>query len=382
MDFRLTEEQELLLEGLREVLKEVATNEYLKECDDNHAFPQKIAEAFVEHGFALLGIPEEYGGTPCDITTQMLVTEEMSKFGVPFPCFSNSLLIDDILHFGNEQQKAITMEYAKKGLCAFSLGITEPGAGSDDSAMMATATRRNGKIYINAHKTFITEAKQRPYMLCLTRELNAPNPHKAISMWWVDMSKPGVKVMPWEKIGGNTAPTYEVYLEDVELEEEDLVGVEGEGFMNLMGNFEVERIQIAAGVLGWAEAAFEDAAVYANQRVQFGKPIGSFQLIQEKIVEMAIKIENMRNLVYKACWERENGMSLQISSATTKYYCVRAANQVIDDAMQIMGGIGYTKDHRISRLWRDVRNTRFGGGTDEIMIHIAGRAILKKYRNK
>lgn len=174
--------------------------------------------------------------------------------------------------------------------------------------------------------------------------------------------------------------TCEVYLENVELEEKDLVGVEGKGFIQAMINFEVERLYIAAAVMGMAECAFEDAARYANQRVQFGKTIGSQQLIQEKLTYMKLKIENMKNMVYKCAWEIDNGISVQVSSALAKLYCAQASCEVIDDALQIMGGIGYTTDCRISRLWVDSRVHRIGGGTDEVMVHVAGRAILKQFK--
>jgi alkylation response protein AidB-like acyl-CoA dehydrogenase len=146
-----------------------------------------------------------------------------------------------------------------------------------------------------------------------------------------------------------------------------------------MKNFEIERLMLAAATMGAAECAFGDAVRYANQRIQFGKKIGQFQLVQEKLTYMAIKIENMRNMIYKTAWEKDNGVSIKISSTLAKLYCAQAAFEVIDDAMQILGGIGYTTDHRVSRLWRDSRVQRIAGGTDEIMIHIAGRAILKEY---
>ena len=156
--------------------------------------------------------------------------------------------------------------------------------------------------------------------------------------------------------------------------------MEGNGFMQAMVNFEVERLLIGAELLGYAECAFEDAARYANQRVTFGKPLADRQLIQEKITLMKMKIENMRNMVYRTAWKIENKESVQVDSALTKLYCGRSACEIIDDALQIMGGIGYTTDCRISRLWLDSRVQRIGGGTDEIMIHIAGRALLKQYR--
>ena len=235
-------------------------------------------------------------------------------------------------------------------------------------------------LWADLGKCFITLAAEAPYMLCFAKNPEEPNPKKAITMWMVDMKAKGVTTAHMEKIGSRCAPLYEVYLEDVELEEEDIIGKEGEGFMNLMKNFEAERVLGAVGALGWAEAAYADACTYANQRVQFGKPIGSFQLIQKRVTEMAIRIENMRNLVYNTAEDIDAGRPAQISSALCKYYVAIASGEVIDSAMQVLGGIGYTCDHRVSRLWRDVRSLRIGGGTDEVMIHILGRAILKKYR--
>lgn len=383
MDFRLTEEQELLLESLREIMARDCTEEYMKECNEKGESPKRFIQALAENGFSMLGVPEEYGGTPVDTMTLMLVAEEITKNGGPHFAFGQALSIADMLEFGSEEQKADTMREVQAGNVAFVLGFTEPQAGSDSSAISATFTRKNGKVYINGHKTFMSNALTAPYMLCMARnseEVENPDKRNAFSMWWVPMSAPGIKVERLKKIGWHMMDTCEVYLENVEVEEKDLVGVEGNGFMQVLINFEVERLLMAASVLGYAECAFEDAARYANQRVQFGKTIGSQQLIQEKLTYMKIKIENMKNMVYKCAWEIDNGLPVQISSAIAKLYCAQAANEVIDDALQIMGGIGYTTDCRISRLWVDARVFRIGGGTDEIMIHAAGRAILKQYK--
>lgn len=383
MDFRLTEEQELLLESLREVMARDCTEEYMKECYEKAEYPQRFVNALMENGFGLLGVPEEYDGTPIDTMTMMLVAEEICKNGGPHFVFGQALSIADMLEFGSQEQIADTMNAVMEGKAAFVLGFTEPQAGSDSSAIATTYIRRDGKVYINGHKTFMSNALRAPYMLCMARNADdAGNPDKmnAFSMWWVPMNAPGIKIEPLKKIGWHMLDTCEVYLDNVEVEERDLVGVEGNGFKQVLINFEVERLLMAASVLGMAECAFEDAARYANQRVQFGKPIGTFQLIQEKITTMRIKIENMKNMVYKCAWEIDNKLPVQISSALAKLYCAQSAFEVIDDAMQIMGGIGYTTDTRISRLWLDSRVFRIGGGTDEVMIHAAGRAILKQYK--
>ena len=383
MDFRLTEEQELLLESIREVMARDCTEEYMKECAENGTYPQRFVDAFTEAGFGMLGVPEEYGGTPVDTLTLMLVAEEICKNGGPHFVFGQALSIADMLEFGSEEQKAQTMEEIMAGKVGFILGFTEPQAGSDSSAIATSFKRENGKVYINGHKTFMSNGLRAKYMLCLARNADEPSDtgkKNALSMWWVPMDSPGVKVQPIKKIGWHMMDTCDIYLDNVELEEKDLVGTEGNGFMQAMINFEVERLLMASNVLGFAECAFDDAVRYANQRVQFGKPIGANQLIQQKIVTMKIKIENMKNMIYKTAWMIDNKMPVQIDSALVKLYCAQSAMEVVDDALQIMGGIGYTQECRISRLWIDSRVFRIGGGTDEIMIHAAGRAILRSYK--
>lgn len=379
MEFQKTEEQELLLESLREVMTRGDFEDYFKECDKEHKWPQKAVDALVEAGFASLGIPEEYGGTETDILTQIMVAEEAHALGYPSLCWINyATEVDDILTFGNDEQKKIVLDYAMKGIKPFTLGFTEPQAGSDSAAMGVTATKRDGKVYINGNKTFNTSADRAPYMLCVCRSGINENPYKDFSMYLFPMDREGVTIEKLDKIGNNMCGTYEVYLKDVECDESDLVGEECKGFYQLMKNFEVERLTICAANVGMARCAYDEAVRYAGQRMQFGKTIGSFQLVQEKIVDMKIKIENMQNMLYKAAWKKDHGESIMIDSSLVKRYTGRAAFEVIDDAMQIMGGIGYTHDCRISRLWRDQRVYRIMAGTDEIMVHTAGRALIKE----
>jgi alkylation response protein AidB-like acyl-CoA dehydrogenase len=147
-----------------------------------------------------------------------------------------------------------------------------------------------------------------------------------------------------------------------------------------MANFEIERLALCAASVGAAEAALDDSLSYANRRVQFGNPIGSYQAVQHILTDMAIKNENMRNYIYKIAWMMDQGMSVRHEHAMCKLYVARAACEVTDSAMQIMGGLGYMMDHRVQRLWRDIRLMRIGGGTDEIMYNIAGPQLLKQAR--
>jgi alkylation response protein AidB-like acyl-CoA dehydrogenase len=172
-------------------------------------------------------------------------------------------------------------------------------------------------------------------------------------------------------------PTCEVYMDNVEIPESNLGGVKGKGFYQLMKNFETERLYTCVSNVGFALAAYNDAAAYAGQRVQFGKIIGANQIIQEKVADMKIKCDNMVNMLLKAAWKKERGEQLGVDASLLKRYTGQAAFQVIDDAMQIMGGIGYTNDTRIARLWRDQRGARIYAGTEEIMVHSSARQLIK-----
>lgn len=302
-EFKKTEDQELLLESLKEVYERNDLDAYFKECDEKHEFPQKAIDVMVDAGFATLGIPEQYGGTEVDILTQCMVVEQACALGFPNLCWMNfACEVDDMLAFGSPEQQAETMKNAMTGTKPFSLGFTEPNAGSDNSAMSTRAEHRDGKVYINGQKTFITYADRVPYMLLMARNYENEIPQKDMSMYWLPMNTPGVKVTPLDKIGQHMINSCEVYLENVVLDERALVGKKGRGFFQLMKNFEVERLMSTAMNVGMAQAAYEEAARYATERVQFGKTIGSFQLTQEKIINMAIKIENMRNMVYHYAW--------------------------------------------------------------------------------
>ncbi len=383
MDFRLTEEQELILGSVRELISRDFPEEYFRKCDETYTYPTEFMQALADNGIAMLGVDEELGGMPADIMTQMLVVEEVGRMGAPAFLLSGPHNIHNMVNFGNAEQLRMTAEaVGATGIPAYSLAITEPQAGSDNNALATTYTRRNGKVYLNGQKNFITGAADYPYMLVVARDPNGTDSKNCFSLWWVDPKARGVRLNKLHKVGWRMVSNCEVFFDDVELEESALVGQEGKGFLHLMKNFEIERLIISAYSLGPAECAFEDAAKYAGQRAQFGKTIGSYQLVQHKLTQMAIKIQNMKNYVYRVAWEEDNNIPLRLSAAMCKLYCSQASQEVIDDAMQIMGGVGYTDDCRIGRLWRDIRVSRIGGGTDEIMTHIAGRQIVKQYANK
>jgi len=381
MDFKLTEEQELLLNSLTELLQREAPESLIAELDEKHEFPWKPWQALADNGFLGLGIGEAYGGTPADVLTQTLVAETLGKYAFPLGVIYGLgvITIRDIEQFGSEEQKQRVLGGICRGDPPVALGISEPQAGSDAAGLKTRAVLEGDEWVINGQKIYCTISNIAKYILLMTRDPQIENPYKGMSMFLLPTNAPGVRINPLPKVGWWSVPTCEVFIDNVRLPKDALVGQLNNGWMQLMANFEIERIVLSAACIGAAEAAFEDAAVYANQRVQFGQPIGRFQMIQEKITDMAIKIENMKNYCYKVAWMMDNGLPVRHEHAMAKLYITRSAFEVIDDAMQIMGGLGYMMAHRVQRLWRDVRVMRIGGGTDEIMYNIAGPQLMKKY---
>lgn len=382
MDFRLTEEQELLLDSLAELLEREAPESLMAELDERQEFPYKPWQALADNGILALGIPEEYGGTPADVLTMTLVCEALGRHSFPLGIIYSLGMITvlDIVQFGSEEIKREVLGGFVQGDPPVALGITEPHAGSDAAALSTTATFDGDEVIFNGQKMYCTLAQISKHILLLTRDLQGENPYESISMWLVPTDSPGLTFNRLSKVGWWTVPTYEVFIQNVRVPRSNLVGELNCGWPQLMANFEIERLALSAASVGAAEAAYEDAAAYANQREQFGRKIGSFQAVQHIITDMAIKIENMRNYIYKIAWMMDQGLPVRHEHAMCKLYVARASYEVIDSAMQILGGLGYMMEHRVQRLWRDVRLMRIGGGTDEIMYNIAGPQLLKQAR--
>jgi len=382
MDFQLTEEQELLVRSMTELLKREAPESLLAELDQKHEFPAKPWQALADNGILGLGIPEEYGGTPADIRTLTLACETLGKHAFPLGIIYSlgMVTIRDILSFGSDAIKAEVLGGFVRGDPPVALGISEPQAGSDAAALMSTAEFDGNDVVFNGQKMFCTLAQISKYILFLTRNPKVENPYHSISMWLLPTDTPGIRFHQHSKLGWWTVPTYQVFVENARVPKSNLIGKMDYGWSQLMANFEIERLALSAAAVGAAEAAYQDAAEYASLRSQFGQPIGSYQAIQHKITDMAVKIENMRNFIYKIAWMMDCNQPVQKEHAMCKLYVAQASFEVCDDTMQVLGGLGYMTDNRIQRLWRDVRLMRIGGGTDEIMYNIAGPLLIKNAR--
>jgi alkylation response protein AidB-like acyl-CoA dehydrogenase len=384
MDFQFSEEQELLIRSLEELLQREAPESLMAELDEKHEFPFKSWQALADNGILGLGIPEEYGGTPADIMTMTLVCETLGKSAFPLGIIYSlgMITIRDILQFASDEIKEKVLSGFVKGEPPVALGITEPHAGSDAAALKTSAVFDGDEVVFNGNKMYCTIAEISKYIMLMTRDLKGDNPYESISMWLLPTDTPGVRFNKLSKLGWWTVPSYEVFIDQARVPRSNLIGALNCGWPQLMANFEIERLALSAASLGAAEAAFEDALDYANRRVQFGEPIGSYQAVQHLLTDIAVKIENMKNLTYKIAWMMDNNQSVRLEHALAKLYVAQASFEVCDSAMQVLGGLGYTNESRIQRLWRDVRLMRIGGGTDEIMYNIAGPQLLKRARKE
>ena len=373
---------EMIRKLVRQFAETELTTEVLDRVEETGEFPEEIVEKMAKCGFLGLKIPREYGGAGADTLAYVIMIEEIARVSAVASLYANtpnSLGGGPLMQAGTKEQLEKYLVPAVQNKIKIVFALTEPGAGSDVGALATTYKRENGKIYLNGTKTFITSSAGVKYLVIMAK--NADD-ESMFTEFFLDMSKPGVKLSPLTKLGLRMDSCCEVYLDNVELEEKDIFGKEGNGFMRGVSDFNFERWLVGACDYGTAISAFEDAMAHANSRIAFGKPLSRFQLNQLKIAEMCIKLTNMKNMLYEAAWNADNndGNFDPAAAAMCKYYCANAAFEVTDDAMQIMGGIAVASEHRINRIWRDLRVDRVSGGTDEMMILATSKGASIKYR--
>ena len=381
MDFDLTDQQVLMKKGIAEWNTVNLPEEKIQQWYANRGIEQSVAKSWVDAGFGKLGIPEEFGGLPCDKLTLCMAIEELCHGGGNIPMAPNALINFDVLEFGNPEQIRDAMDYYyAQGIPKYALAISEPGAGSDNQSMTTTATEgADGKIHLNGTKTWVTNGEWSPALILVAKDEDPSRDNRKMSMWLVPTDLPGVRIEKLNKIGMQIAPFCTIYFDDVVIDKSALLGGRGEGFLNLMKNFEFERCVLIAELLGEAQAAMDDAVGWVNERQAFGQGIKQFQLVQEHITEMQIKLTNSRNFLYRTCWKMDNGIPVNNDAAMLKRYAAPALTEVCNSAIQLFGGLGFTDQTRVSRLMLDCRGMQIGGGTIEIMVHIAGRGLLKEY---
>lgn len=380
MDFELTREQRSIQKAAAEFAEGEFNRDYALEHELNHAFPFELREKACRLGFVCLHWPEEYGGQGYGLLESVLVWEAFCRkdSGLGTAIMLSRLAAEIVLKFGTEQQKKKFLPPVARGEMISAAAFSEPDHGSDITEVATTAVRDGNEWVINGSKIFITNGCIADYMvvLCQTDPLATPK-YRGMSTIIVERQRDGVDACEvGSKMGVKMTSTALVSFANVRVPSSNLVGREGRGFYNTLDFINESRIGIASQALGTAQGAFDRALAYAKQRVQFGRHIGDFQVVQHKLADMATKIETARLIVYKAAWLVDQGNPDIKMSSMAKLHAARVAVEVCDEAIQILGGYGYLLENEVERFYRDARITEIYEGTREIQKNtIAARLI-------
>jgi alkylation response protein AidB-like acyl-CoA dehydrogenase len=378
MDFELPGEHRMIRDTVRDFC-EAEIEPIAQEIEDEHRFP---AEVFEELGdLDLMGVPvaEEYGGAGGDYLMYSLVAEELGRvsgsIGLSYVAHT-SLGSKPIEMFGTEAQKEEWLRPLAEGEEMGAWALTEPSSGSDASDMDTMAEKDGDEYVINGTKQFITNANVANSVL--VKAVTEPGAgYDGISTFIVDPENDdGFEVSTvWDKMGLNASPTCELQLDNVRIHEDRLLGEEGEGWKQTKKTLDGGRISIAALSTGLAQGAFEAAKEYATEREQFGKPISKFDAIRDKVVDMDRKIERARLLTHKAATMYDDGENVTRISSLAKLDASEVSREVAEEAVQTLGGYGYTEDFAPQRFYRDAKLMEIGEGTSEIQHLVIGREL-------
>jgi len=379
MNFELSEEQKMIRDTVRD-FAEREIKPVAKELDEKAEFSYDLTKKMGELGLFGMYLPEKYGGQGLDTLSYIIAVEEIARIDgsqAATLAAHNSLGIGPLYYHGTEEQKMKYLPRLCTGEALWGFGLTEPNAGSDSRGTKTTAELKDGEWIINGSKIFITngacDISIGSTVQAVTKTLE--NGKKEFTTIIVEKGTPGFKQVSMHgKMMWRASDTAELYFDDCRVPEENLLGEVGEGSHIMLSTLDNGRLSIAAMGLGCAQGAFELAMQYAHERKQFGKPIVKFQINAFKLADMATKIELARNLLYKACWLKDNGKPFGKESAMSKLYCSEIAREVADEAVQIHGGYGLMKDYDVERFYRDQRLLQIGEGTSEIQ-----RLVISRY---
>jgi acyl-CoA dehydrogenase len=377
MNFDLTEEQKML----KDMAYKFAVAEFKpvsRECDEHEKYTPEIRKKAAENGLVGAWVPEEYGGAGAGILGNALITEEFSKIdmGIGLNIVAASFGCESILQYGTEEQKKTYLPPVCAGEKVSAGAYTEPNAGTDVAGYRTKAVKDGGDYVINGNKMFITNGSVCDFMVaqCITHP--EEKRHNRFSLIIVPADAKGVtrnKIRG--KMGIRSSDTAEIAFEDVRVPQSNLVGQERQGFIQLMHFFDVTRVMVAAQGLGLSEACLETSIRYVKERTVFDAPLGSFQLTQKKLTEMAIMIEALRGLVDKAAWLIDEGRPDYMLAAMAKFYSGQTAVFCANYAVELHGGYGYIDEYPVQKWYRDAKILEIYEGTKEAEILTIGRKL-------
>ena len=379
MDFNLTEDQLAVQEVARE-FAEKKLKPRAEEFDTEAKLDPALIKEMGELGLLGLTLPEEYGGGGMDTVSYMIAGEELCRGCASHAAvlgLHNSLYGFPLVTYGSDEQKRKYLPGICSGELLGAFALSEPGAGSDAASLSTTYTIKDDGFVLNGTKIFITMGSMADNVIVFATSQRGSGP-RGISAFLVDKGTPGFEIGTVEKkMGLRGSPTTELIFSDCLVPRENLLGREGQGFRIAMESLDGGRISCGAMAVGLAQAAFEIALKYSQEREQFGKPISAFQAIQTYLADMSVMIENARMIVYHAAWQKDQGQSYGLLAAQAKLYASEISTQVTHKAIQVLGGYGYIRDYQVERMYRDARVTELFEGTSEIQRLVIARLLLK-----
>jgi isovaleryl-CoA dehydrogenase len=384
MDFELTEEQKMLKEQMARFVDEKVIP-LAPIIDDEERFPEESFRALAEMGIFGMSLPEEYGGGGAGFLSCMLVMEELMR-----GCISTGntygahaiLCTESIFRNGNEAQRRRFLPDLIAGKKIGALALTEPGAGSDALSLKCRAEKKGDAYILNGSKTFITNGPVADVAIVYTKT-NPAAGQNGISAFIVEAGFSGfTRGKPMKKLGVRGSPTGELFFEDCPVPAENLLGEENQGIKVLMSGLDRERILWSIGPIGAAQGAFDLAFKYAKERVQFGQPIISFQMMQEILADLATEIQAGRVLAYWAATLADSGRRVRLEASYAKLFCAEVGVRAVSKAMQVFGGYGFIREFPIERMYRDIKGIEFGAGTNQIQRIIIINELMKKMQGR
>ncbi|MFY7670138.1 acyl-CoA dehydrogenase family protein [Tenacibaculum sp. MEBiC06402] len=379
-----TEEHDFFRKSFRDFLqKEVVP--HIEKWEETGTIDRFIWEKFGEMGYFGLNQPEEYGGLNLDLFYTVIFLEELQRInsgGFAAAMWAHAYLA--MTHLNKEGDDRIKREYLTPSIEGKMIGclcITEPFGGSDVAGMRTTAIKDGDSYVLNGSKTFITNGVYSDYLI-VAAKTNPDDKHKGMSIFLVDRNTPGVSSTKLNKLGWRASDTGEIAFDNVVIPKENLMGEEGKGFPYIMQHFALERLVMGVNAHARAEYAVEYAIQYMDEREAFGRKINNFQALRHKVAEMASKVDMCKEYNYSITKRLNDGIYVVKEASMSKLLSTKIADEVIYDALQLLGGYGYMEDYPLARMFRDSRLGPIGGGTSEILKEIIAKMVIDKKEYK
>ena len=381
LPIHFTPEHEQFRKSLREFVAREITP-HINDWDEAETFPRELYARAAELGIQGLGYPEAYGGTPADVFYQIIVAEELARCGsggLPASLNSQCIGLPPIVHAGSEELKRRVVAPVLAGQKISALAITEPSGGSDVAALKTTAIRDGDHYVVNGEKIFITSGMRADFITTAVRTDPANQGAGGISVLLIDGDTPGLTRTPLRKMGWWSSDTAHLRFENCRVPASNLVGVENKGFKAFMNNFNTERLYMSAQACSFAEVCLEDAVDWARQRTTFGIPLAERQVVRHKLMDMTLRIDAARTLVYDLAYRVQHKLAdpakLVARICLAKVQATQAMQFCADQAVQLLGGMGFMRGTRSERIYREVKVMMIGGGSEEIMKDLAARQL-------